>query len=81
MTYKLYVIIDKVAQESGPIFEAKNDACALRKYSMFMQQQELADQNDYKLVTVGEIDHETNEVQAYLFDIEPHVSMEEDQNA
>lgn len=58
---ELYVLYDRVAMESGPVFEAKNEAVALRKYLYFRDENGL-DEKDFMLLRVGEIDHELNKV-------------------
>lgn len=52
----LYVIYDKVAEESGPVFEAKNDAVAARKMRDFAKSNPI-DPSEYKLLYVGNINH------------------------
>ena len=55
MTFmKLYVIVDKLAEESGPVFEAANDKVARRQYKKMMQD---VDETEYQLLRVGRIDH------------------------
>lgn len=51
---RLYCIYDRVAQESGPIYEAKNDAVALR-----MTQQYIAEHGDeYYVLYLGDYYHD-----------------------
>lgn len=61
MKMQLYTIFDLVAEESGPIFEAKNDAVSLRKYNLNIQKDGI-NTAEFKLYRVGEIDHDTNEI-------------------
>jgi len=75
---KLYVIYDKVAEESGPIFEAKNDGTALRNYNIFMQKTSPDNLADYELYCVGEIDHETNFVTGNLSNVDVKLSYTKD---
>lgn len=56
----MYVLFDKIAQESGPIFEAKNDGVAIRNYKGFLSSKESLFDNEFELVKIGEIDKETN---------------------
>lgn len=56
----MYTIYDKVACESGPVFEAKNDAVAIRHFSMVMTK--CPDTTEFQLLKVAEIDHDTNVV-------------------
>lgn len=60
MRRKLYVIYDRAAEESGPIYEAKNDAIALRNFSQVVDGKPFSE--DQELLCVGEIDHETHEI-------------------
>lgn len=55
----LYVIYDKVACESGPIFEAKNDSVAFRDFTKVIQKDPI-NPADFELLRIGSIDHETN---------------------
>lgn len=57
----LYTIFDRVAEESGPVFEAKNDAVALRKFRDFMKSNPI-DPREFRLVALGRIDHATNKL-------------------
>lgn len=70
MKRNLYVIYDRVAEESGPVFEAVNDGIANRRYKALISEQshEWFDENDYILFQVGTIDKTTNVVTA----IEPN---------
>lgn len=52
----LYTIYDKVADEGGPIFEAKNHGVAARKASMSLQKVPSHLLKDYKLYCVGKIE-------------------------
>lgn len=59
---KLYTIFDRVAEESGPVFEAKNDGVALRKFQALALNTEGAQPDDFKLLSVGEIDHDIQKI-------------------
>lgn len=50
----LYCIYDKAAEESGPIFEAKNDMMALRMYNGVNLP---GHPNDFELLKIGEYIH------------------------
>lgn len=60
MKAQIYVIYDRVAMESGPIFEARNDGVAFRQYSAVVQRAKGANAEEYQLLKLGEIDHDTN---------------------
>lgn len=65
MLKNLYCIYDKVAQESGPIFEAKNDGVAERMYFDLVHNQQknpVFDQNDYQLLCLGSFDSESSKI-------------------
>lgn len=69
MVSKLYVIFDKLAEESSPIFQAKNDAVAMRMY-LGSPLPDGAKREDFILRCVGEYDHELCQTQPALFDVE-----------
>lgn len=60
----LYSIEDKVANEFGPIFQAKNDGVAKRMYSQTIQGDRILYADDYRLWSVGEFDVETGVISA-----------------
>lgn len=51
----LYVVYDKLAEESGPIFEAKNHQVARRKHEQLMERTGRPD--EYQLLYLGCINH------------------------
>lgn len=48
----LYTLYDKVAEEAGPLFQAKNDQVAARQSLSILAQ--VSDPNDFDLLKVGE---------------------------
>lgn len=54
---KLYVIYDKVAEESGPLFQAKNDETAKRQFIGMIKHEKVLSPGDYNLHCVGYYDH------------------------
>lgn len=52
----LYVIYDRVAQDSGPIFDSVNDGVAFRQFRALMQNVGTNDIDSYQLLKLGEID-------------------------
>lgn len=50
-TRQMYSIYDKVADDFGPVFEAVNDAVAMRQYNIVCQKVDYP--NDYELVHIG----------------------------
>lgn len=57
MRTEMYVVYDKIAQESGQLFHAKNDAVAARSYAKQLRQQERPE--DFQLLKIGSFDHDT----------------------
>ena len=53
----LYTINDKVAQDTGPVFEAKNDGVAARNFRAMIEKQAI-DASEYKLLCLGSVSHE-----------------------
>lgn len=64
MIMRLYTIFDRVAQESGPSFEAKTDGVARRKYDLQLASSPYRE--DFELLCIGEIDHESNVLQGLV---------------
>lgn len=58
-TVGMYAIRDRVADESGPIFEAKNNAVALRNLTDLLVQVPNHKKADFTLYQVGEYDNES----------------------
>jgi hypothetical protein len=50
----LYSIFDKVAEEFGPLFEAKNDGVALRNYFQLVKNSAI-DGDEFVLYKLGEV--------------------------
>lgn len=61
MVMKLYALYDRVAEESGPIAEAKNDGVALRMYQHMLASKQLPP-DDYQLICVGEWNRDTLDI-------------------
>lgn len=59
MKMNLYVVYDKIAGECGPVFEAKNDAVALRQYRHLVSSNPGFVQDDFELMQVGTMNKET----------------------
>lgn len=62
MITQLYVIYDRIAQECGPIFEAKNDGVAFRMYRDLIQSKEKDPnftQEEYICYRISSFDRET----------------------
>ena len=59
MLVNIYTIYDKVACESGPIFQAKNDTVALRCFMSLMKETPSVNPTDYDVYCLGEFDTDT----------------------
>lgn len=57
MQTNLYVVFDKIAEECGPIFQAKNDGIACRQFVQLMDKNPSKD--EFKLICIGSMDHES----------------------
>nr|QJB18787.1 MAG: nonstructural protein [Microvirus sp.] len=62
----VYVIYDKVAEDSGPMFEAVNDGVALRQAVNILKPLPPLFRDEYKLVCLGEYNPSTMEIQRFL---------------
>lgn len=61
---RLYTIYDTVAEEPGPVFEAKNDGTARRAYKQVMNKTIAGEPEEYSLIFIGEFDKETLKITA-----------------
>jgi len=57
MYTRIYTIYDKVAQQSGPVFQAPNDATAQRQLRHLLNQPGIV-ADDFQLWCIGEFDDE-----------------------
>ena len=55
---RLYTIYDQVAEEAGPIFEAKHDAIARRQFDLLLRQEAVVSPKDFSLYCLGYFDRE-----------------------
>lgn len=55
---KVYCVYDRVAQEGGPLFTAKNDGVALRIYRQLIVREKVENESDYLFYCLGEYDPE-----------------------
>lgn len=84
MIMNLYVINDDVAVQSSPVFEAKNDGMAQRQMLLFLEQAKKEFKDEFTLMCVGEINHDTNVIKPKgpykvnsLYKVEPEKEIEE----
>lgn len=65
MVSRLYSVYDRVAEEYGPVFEARNDAVAIRAYKDLFAKSLHGPLNEYDLTFMGFIfDHDTGDLVA-----------------
>lgn len=57
----LYCIYDVVAQDAGPLFQARNDGVAMRHYKAMIDNRQVIPE-DYKLLHVGYFDRKELQV-------------------
>lgn len=55
----IYTVFDKVAEEYGPLFEAKNNGVALRQFKRLISTVVVENRDDYVLYSCGTFDHDT----------------------
>lgn len=70
MIARLYSLYDSVAEEFGPLFQAKNDDVALRNViQMFTEMKgKIANAECYHLYYIGDFDNETGKIEARIAD-------------
>ncbi len=59
----MYVVFDRVAEEAGPIFTAKNDEVAQRQFGNMLSSEKVTTFQDFVLFKIGIYDSETMEVE------------------
>lgn len=62
MKMNLYTLQDKLAEECGPVFEAKNHAVAIRKVKNLLKDYV---GKDYCLLWSGTVDHDSGEISGF----------------
>nr|QJB21711.1 MAG: nonstructural protein [Microvirus sp.] len=55
----LYTILDRVAEECGPLFESVNDGVALRNFKNLLDKVPPYQKSEYRLYKVGAFDTKT----------------------
>lgn len=73
MVSRVYVVFDRLATESGPLFEAKNDAVARRQYDQLLSK--VGRPDEYQLLCLGLMDHDVNRLS--VFDLPQEVGFQE----
>lgn len=64
----IYTVYDKVAEEYGPLFEAKNDAVALRQFKQLIATVVVENRDDYVLYSCGTFDHDAGDLVSWDLD-------------
>nr|WAE43588.1 MAG: nonstructural protein [Microviridae sp.] len=59
MKVSIYVIKDLIADETGPVFSAKNDEVAKRQMSIMLIDNSIIHSDDYELWKIADYDNET----------------------
>lgn len=75
----LFSVFDKVAEEYGPVFEAKNKGVALRQFKKLLDTVVVENRGDYVMYMFGFFDHdagvmtalEQGTIVAYAGDCDP----------
>ena len=60
MITNIYTIRDKVAEEVGPLFQAKNDQVAIRQFKHLIKDSE--NPEEYELLCLGDFNDQTIEL-------------------
>jgi len=82
MIVNLYAVRDRIAEETGPIFMAKNDAIALRQTQQLLRSEQVTDPEDFELWMVGTYDTELMDIQKNLFEVVvPKITEVEDEQS
>ena len=58
MKVNIYTIYDKVAEECGPVFQAKNDMVAVRMLKSLVNENPNISVDEYEVYCLGEFDTE-----------------------
>jgi hypothetical protein len=62
MTNKLYAVYDKLMEEAGPIFEARNDEVAKRMFRNLMKDNPGINREDHTLYSLGSFNRNKLEI-------------------
>ncbi len=63
MKINVYTIYDKLARESGPLFQAKNDKVAYRQFQTQLKEIKNIQKQDFELLNIAEYDNEACQLQ------------------
>lgn len=62
---KLYCVFDEQADSHGPLFQARNDNVAVRRFRQLLQKVPEMVREDYTLVCIGEYREDTGHINPY----------------
>lgn len=62
MDMNLYCVYDRVAEQCGPLYEAKNDAVACRNFKAMMAAVPKVDLDAFDLIFLGTMDKDTMKI-------------------
>lgn len=62
MIHYLYTIRDMIAEECGPVFNAKNDSVAIRQVHNLIRNEPCGDPSEYELYRIGQYDGDTGRI-------------------
>jgi len=62
----MYSVRDKAAEQFGPIFEAINDAVAVRQFKILLAKVDVRFKEEYMLYKIGSFDKETGNIENEL---------------
>ena len=79
MVTGLYSILDRLAEETGPVFMAPTVAVAVRQYKNLMSGANVGRPEEYKLLHVGNYDNSRGVIDAFAVpeDVTPEVVVNE----
>ncbi len=66
MKINIYTIYDKLAKESGPLFQAKNDQVAFRQFQTQLKDIKNIQVQDFELLNIAEYDNENCQLQSLI---------------
>lgn len=64
VTTGIFAVFDKLAEQTGPTFEARNEGVAIRAFRNLMKENNLPE-SEFRLLKVGEIEREPIIIKGY----------------
>lgn len=78
MKVNYYGVYDSVAEEFGPLFQAKNDGTAMRIFNRIVDSSEEQDKSCYKLIRKFTFDTESGQIDLFSESYEVAVAQNEE---